>query len=121
VAGLVFSACGGGAARRLDGPTGARLRRPGSCDEAAGTFGLPRGSDPGLIILEEAQMKRILVLAALATLAVAVPAAAQDKPAAKGEMMDKGGMKKEGMGMKHHRMMHHSMRHHRHHRMMKHM
>lgn len=47
-------------------------------------------------------MKKITyVLAALATMAVVVPASAEDKP-----MMDKG------MGM-HHHMMHHKMMHHK--------
>jgi hypothetical protein len=46
------------------------------------------------------------VLAALATIAIAAPAVAQDKP-----------MMKEGMGDK--PMMHNHMRHHHHHHMMK--
>jgi hypothetical protein len=58
-------------------------------------------------------MKKIsLVLAALATIAIAAPAAAQDK------MMDNG--MHRGMGM-HHHMMHKRMMMHRRHHMMHHM
>jgi hypothetical protein len=55
-------------------------------------------------------MKKIFVLAALATIAIVAPAAAQDKP-----------MMHEGMGMHHRHMMHRhmdmGMRHHHHHMM----
>jgi hypothetical protein len=60
----------------------------------------------GKIHLQERKMKNIsYVLAALATIAIAAPAGAQDKP-----------MMKEGMGDK--PMMHHRMHHHHHHHMM---
>jgi hypothetical protein len=61
-------------------------------------------------------MKKIFVLAALATIAIAAPAVAQDKP------MMKEGMHEGMRGGMHHHMhmhMHHHYHHHMHHMMKK--
>jgi hypothetical protein len=69
----------------------------------------------GLIDPQEIQMKKIsYVLAALATIAIAAPAVAQDKP------MMKEGMREGMHGGMHHRM-HRDMGMHRHHHTMRHM
>jgi hypothetical protein len=66
---------------------------------------LPLHVPSGLITPKEARMKKIsYVLAALATLAVAAPALAQDKP------MMKEGMDKPMMHKHHHHHHHHHMK-----------